>query len=48
LNGIDTANKKVLQTRHQVKDMMDQGQQKISEAVVAGREAIGKSKVAAS
>ena len=43
LNGLDTANKKVRQTRLQVKDMMDQGQEKISEAVVAGLEAIGKS-----
>lgn len=43
LDGIDTANKKVRQTRLQVKEMMDQGQQKISRAVVAGLEAIGKS-----
>jgi gas vesicle protein len=42
LNGIDTANKKIRQTRLQVKDMMDQGQEKISEAVAAGLEAIGK------
>ncbi|MCU1342390.1 MAG: hypothetical protein JWN92_1813 [Candidatus Acidoferrum typicum] len=43
LNGIDTANEKVRKTRVQVKDIMDQGQQKISDAVVAGREAAGKS-----
>lgn len=43
LNGIDTANKKVRQTRLQVKGIIDQGQQKISEAVVAGREAFDKS-----
>lgn len=43
LNGIDTANEKVRKTRVQVKDIVDQGQQKISEAVVAGREAVGKS-----
>jgi gas vesicle protein len=48
LSGIDTANEKVRQTRLRVMDMVDQGQQKISEAVVAGREAVGKSKVAAS
>ena len=48
LNGIDTANEKVRQTRLRVKDVMDQGQQTISEKVVAGREAIGKAKVAAS
>jgi gas vesicle protein len=43
LNGIDTANEKVRKTRLQVKDIMDQGQQKISEAIVAGREVVGKS-----
>jgi gas vesicle protein len=43
LDGLDTANKSVRNTRRQVKDVMDQGQKKISEAVVAGREAIGKS-----
>ena len=43
LDGIDTANKSVLHTRRQMKVMMDQGQEKISEAVIAGREAIGKS-----
>lgn len=48
LNGMDTANEKVRQTRLRVKDVVDQGQQKISEAVVAGRDAIGKSKAAAS
>jgi gas vesicle protein len=42
LNGVDTANKSVRHTRRQVKDMMDQGQEKITEAVKAGREAIGK------
>jgi gas vesicle protein len=48
LNGVNLANEKVRQTRVRVKDMMDQGQKKISEAVVAGREAVGKAKVAAS
>lgn len=43
LDGVDTANKQIRRTRVQVKNMMDQGQQKVSEAVVAGREAIGKS-----
>ena len=46
LDCIDTANQKVRETRHQVKDTMDQAQQKISEAVVARREAIAKSKMA--
>ena len=48
LDGLETANEKVRQTRIQVNDIMDQGQQKISEAVDAGREAVAKSKVAAS
>jgi gas vesicle protein len=43
LDGIDTANKSVRQTRRQMKEMMDQGQEKITEAVKAGREAVGKS-----
>jgi gas vesicle protein len=43
LDGLDTANKSVRHTRRQVKDAMDQGQEKISEAMVAGREAISKS-----
>ena len=43
LDGIDTANKSVRHTRHQVKVVMDQGQEKISDAVGAAREAIGKS-----
>ena len=43
LNGVNIANDKVRQTRVRVKHMMDQGQQKISEAVVAGRKAVGKS-----
>ena len=43
LNGIDTANEKVRKTRLRVKDIVDQGQQTISDAVVASREAVGKS-----
>src|ERR1017187_8530180 len=43
LDGVEAANKNVRHTRRQVKDMMDQGQEKITEAVEAGREAIGKS-----
>ena len=43
LDGVDTANKSIRQTRRQVKDLVDQGQVKISEAVEAGRESIGKS-----
>ena len=42
LDGIDTANKAVRHTRSQMKDVMDQGQEKISEVVEATREAIGK------
>jgi gas vesicle protein len=43
LDGVDAANKSVRHSRRQMKDMMDQGQEKISEVVEAGREAIGKS-----
>jgi gas vesicle protein len=43
LDSVDTANKSVRHTRRQVKDVMDQGQKKISEVVEAAREAIGKS-----
>src|ERR1700676_2909506 len=42
LDGVDTANKSVRHTRRQVKDVMDQGQEKISEVVEAARETIGK------
>jgi gas vesicle protein len=47
LNGIDTTNEKVRKTRLRVMDVMDRGQQKISEVVVAGREAVGKFKMRA-
>jgi gas vesicle protein len=43
LDGLDTANNKVRRTRVQMRDRMDQGQEKISDAVEAGREAVGKS-----
>jgi gas vesicle protein len=42
LDGVDTANKSVRHIRRQVKDMMDQGQEKISEVVKAARESIVK------
>jgi gas vesicle protein len=47
LDGIDTTNEKVRQTRLRVMDIMDQGQQKIRQVVVAGREAVDKLKTAA-
>jgi gas vesicle protein len=47
LDGINTANEKVRQTRVRLKDVIDQGQQKISQAVVAGRKAVGRPGVAA-
>lgn len=47
LNGIDTTNEKVRQTRLRVMDIMDRGQQKITDVVVAGREAVGKVKMTA-
>ena len=43
LDGVDTANKSVQHTRRQVKGVLDQGQEKISEVVEAAREAIGNS-----
>ena len=43
LDGIDTLNKAVRHTRRQAKDVMDQGQEKISEVLKATREATGKS-----
>jgi gas vesicle protein len=47
LDGVDAANEKVRQARILVHEIVDQGQQKISEAVSAGRETIGKEKSAA-
>jgi gas vesicle protein len=41
LDGVDAANKSVRHTRRQVKGIMDQGQEKISDAVEAAREAFG-------
>jgi gas vesicle protein len=40
LNAVDAANQKVRESRMRVKEVMDHGQQKISEVVAAGREAI--------
>ena len=48
LDAVDTANGKVRQSRIHIREVMDQGQQRISEAVAAGREAIAKTKAAAS
>jgi gas vesicle protein len=45
---IDAANEKVRESRVHVKDIMDRGQQQISEAVAAGRESFGKHKAAES
>lgn len=39
LNGVDAANAKVRQTRIRVHELVDEGQRKVSEAVMAGREA---------
>jgi len=41
-DAIDAANEKVWQSRLQVRDIMSRGQQEISKAVAAGREALGK------
>jgi gas vesicle protein len=43
LDGVDTANTSVRHTRRQVKVVIDQGQEKSSEAVEAARELIGNS-----
>jgi len=47
LDGIDAANVKVRQTRLRVHELMDQGQQKVSAAVIARREEFGKAKAEA-
>ena len=47
LDGIDAANVKVRQARLRVHELVDQGQQKVSEAVIARREAFGKAKAEA-
>jgi gas vesicle protein len=44
LDGVDAANMKVRQTRLYVHELVDEGQRKVSEAVVAGREAFGSAK----
>ena len=44
LNAVDAANEKIRQSRVHIKEIMDRGQVQVSEAVAAGREAIGKSK----
>ena len=43
LDGVDTANKSVRHTRRQVRNAIDQGQNKIGEAIGAARESIAKS-----
>jgi gas vesicle protein len=48
LNAVDTANEKLRKSRVHVKEIMDRGQLQVSEAVAAGREAIGKPKQATS
>ena len=47
LDGIDAANVKVRQARARVHELVDHGQQKVSGAVVARREALGKAKAEA-
>jgi len=48
LNAVDTTNEKVRKSRVHVREVMDRGQLQVSEAVAAGREAIGKQKEARS
>jgi gas vesicle protein len=47
-DAIDAANEKVRESRIQVREVMDRGQQQISQAVAAGRESFGKPKAAES
>jgi len=47
LDGIDAANGNVRQARLRVHELVDQGQQKVSDAVIARREAFGKAKTEA-
>ena len=44
LDAVDAANVKVRQARIRMHEVVDQGQEKVSVAVVAGREAIGHAK----
>lgn len=48
LNAVDTTNEKVRKSRVHVREIVDRGQLQVSEAVAAGREAIGKHKEATS
>jgi gas vesicle protein len=47
LDGVDAANAKVRRTRLRVHELVDEGQRKVSEAVIAGREACGTVKTQA-
>ena len=44
LDGVDAANARIRQARMRMHELVDQGQQKLSEAVVARREAAGRTK----
>jgi gas vesicle protein len=48
LNAVDSTNEKVRKSRVHVREVMDRGQLQVSEAVAAGREAIGKHREATS
>lgn len=48
LDVADTANEKVRQSRIHLREVMDRGQQQVSDAVAAGRQSIGTPKAAAS
>ena len=47
LDGIDAANVKVRQARVRVHELVDQSQQKVTDAVIARREALGNLKMEA-
>jgi len=46
-DSVDTANEKVRQARVQVREIVDRGQQQVSDAVAAGRAAIREPKATA-
>ena len=45
LDGVEAANTRVLQARLRMHELVDQGQQKVTAAVAARREAVGEPKV---
>jgi hypothetical protein len=44
LDGVDAANARVRQARMRMHELVDQGQQKLSDVVIARREVVGRAK----